>query len=393
MNINNRIEEIYKELVNIRRDFHMHPELGFEEFRTQEKIIEDLKSYGIENIQKIAKTGVMAIIEGSKSGIGNVVALRADIDALPITEEFDSDYKSQNDGKMHACGHDVHTTILLGAAKILNEMKYQFAGSVKLLFQPAEETTGGAMPMIEEGCLENPSVDYALGLHVMPYYDYGHIEFKYDKLNASSDNVEIIIHGKSGHGAYPETSVDAIVISSYVIGALQSIVSRNISPLNSAVLSFGTISGGTKENIISDKVTIVGTLRTLDSETRSFMKTKIIDIVENTSKAFGGVGEVNIHPGYEPLINDNELIDVLIQTANEELEEDKIHMKEFPSLGAEDFSYFSNRVKGAFYHLGCGNKELSMTASLHNSNFAVDERCIKTGVLMQVKNTLKLLQK
>ena len=393
MNINNRIEEMYKDLVNIRRDFHMHPELGFEEFRTQEKIIEYLKSYGIDNIQKIAKTGVMAIIKGNKSGIGNVVALRADIDALPITEEFDSDYKSQTKGKMHACGHDVHTTILLGTAKILNEMKNEFSGSIKLLFQPAEETTGGAMPMIEEGCLENPSVDYALGLHVMPYYDYRHVEFKYNKLNASSDNVEIIIHGKSGHGAYPETSVDAIVISSYVIGALQSIISRNVSPLNSAVLSFGKINGGTKENIISDKVTIIGTLRTLDSETRSFMKTKIIDIVENTSKAFSGTSEVNIHPGYEPLINNNELIDVLIQTAKEELREDKIHMKEFPSLGAEDFSYFSNRVKGAFYHLGCGNKELGMTATLHNNNFAVDERCIKTGVLMQVKNTLKLLKK
>jgi len=247
--------------------------------------------------------------------------------------------------------------------------------------------------MIKEGCLENPNVDYVIGLHVMPYLEYGHVEMKYDKLNASVDSIGIVINGKSGHGAYPEDSIDAIMISSYVIAALQTLISRNISPVNSAVLSFGKINGGTAENIICDKVTIEGTLRTLDSSTRKFMKEKIEDIVKNTSEAFGAKGEVIIRSGYEPLINDNELVDVLIQTANEELEEDKIHMREFPSLGGEDFSYFSNRVKGAFYHIGCGNKELGLTASLHNSSFAVDERCIKTGVLMQVKNTLKLLEK
>lgn len=393
MDINNKVNDIFQKIVEIRRDFHKYPELGFKEYRTQAKIIEYLESWSIPYV-KIADTGVLAYIIGkSDKSKGNTVALRADIDALPIHEKVDSNFKSVNNGVMHACGHDVHTTILLGTAKVLKDMDESFSGYVKLLFQPAEETTGGALPMIEEGCLDNPSVDYIIGLHVMPYLETGHVELKYGKLNASSDEINIKIQGKSGHGAYPEKSIDAILIASHVVIALQSLVSRDISPLNSIVLSLGKIEGGTKGNIISDEVYITGTLRTLDMNTRNYAKERIKDIVRYTASSFKGSSEVVINEGYEPLINTDEVVDVFKTIAEEALGKEKVHFKESPSLGVEDFSYFCNRTKGAFFHLGCGNKTLRINEPLHSSRFSVDESCIKTGILLQVKNTLALLNK
>lgn len=393
MNIENKVNSIFEELIEIRRDFHKYPELGFKEFRTQGKIIEYLKSWSIP-YTKIANTGVLAYIYGKADKSNKkTVALRADIDALPIHEETNIGFKSVNEGVMHACGHDVHTTILLGTAKVLKNLEESFSGCVKLFFQPAEETTGGALPMIEEGCLDNPIVDYVIGLHVMPYLEAGHVELKYGKLNASSDTINIKIQGKSGHGAYPEKSIDAILIASHVVIALQSLVSRNISPLNSMVLSLGKIEGGTKSNIISDEVCISGTLRTLDIDTRNFAKKRIVDIVKHTAATFNGTSEVVIDEGYEPLINTDEIVDVFKNIAEETLGKQKVHFKEAPSLGVEDFSYFCNRTKGAFFHLGCGNKSLGIEEPLHSSRFSIDESCIKTGVLLQVKNTLALLNK
>lgn len=391
MDIEKRINEIFDELVKIRRDFHMHPELGMEEYRTSTKICEYLDAWNISYEKGIANTGIVGIIKGKQPG--KTIALRADIDALPMKEENDTSYKSLYDGKMHACGHDAHTTILLGAAKILKELENEINGNVKLFFQPAEETVGGALPMIQEGCMENPKVDYALGLHVMPYIEKGMIELKYDKLNASSDEIIINIKGKSGHGAYPEKGIDAIAIAGNIIVALQTIVSRNTSPLNSLVISLGTIKGGTKGNIIADNVTMTGTLRCLDMETRTYAKERIKSIVENVTLSLGGTGEVEINEGYEPLINDNEVVDVIKDTAIKTIGEDKIVYKEAPSLGAEDFSYFANRTKGAFFHLGCGNKEKGITESIHNCNFDIDEECLKTGVILQVENTIALLNK
>ncbi len=390
MDIKKRVEEIYEELVRIRRDLHMHPELGMEEYETSSKICEYLDEWGIPYEKGIANTGVVGIIRGKQNG--KTVGLRADIDALPINEENKIEYKSLYNGKMHACGHDAHTTILLGTAKILKEMEDELAGNIKLFFQPAEETVGGALPMIKEGCLQNPKVDFVLGLHVMPYIETGTVELKYGKLNASSDEVIINITGKTGHGAYPEEGIDAIMIAGHVIVALQTLVSRNISPLNSLVLSLGKIRGGVKENVIADKVTISGTLRSLDMDTRLYAKERIKSIVENVSLSFGGKGEAKFNEGYEPLINDSEIIDVVKETVEKTLGKDKIVYKEAPSLGVEDFSYFSNRVKGAFYHLGCGDIKNGLTESLHNSKFNIDENCLKIGVLLQVENTLALLK-
>ncbi len=382
MSIQGRIDEIFDEMVAIRREFHQNPELSNEEYKTQNKILDYLKRLNIP-AQKCAKTGVVGQIGSS----GIVVALRADIDALPIQEVSDYYFKSVNPGVMHACGHDIHTTILLGVAKILSEL--QLNGTVKFLFQPAEETTGGALPMIDEGVLDNPKVDYVFGLHVMPYLEPGKIEIKKGQLNAASNAIKIKVIGKKGHGAYPESGVDAIIIAAHIVSALQSIVSRNTSPLNSVVLSLGSIHGGTKSNIICDEVILKGTMRTLNPETRVFMKNKIKEISELQAKSFGGICEVSFEDGYEALINNNDLIESIYSLGNKILGKENVVYKEYPSMGVEDFSYFSNRVPSAFFHLGC--KKSKTDLALHNSNFDLDESCIKTGILMEVMLVLKQL--
>lgn len=386
--INKISENIQDWLVNIRRDFHSYPELGRNEFRTQKKICEYLNELGIENY-KIAGTGVVGIIKGASNG--KTVALRADIDALPMQEKNDVPYKSKIDGVMHACGHDAHIAIQLGAARILNELKEIFSGNIKLFFQPDEEGNGGADIMVREGCMDNLKVDFVLGLHVMGYLETGKIEIKYGKLNASSDGILIKILGKSSHGAYPEKGIDAITTSAYVISALQTLVSRNISPLNSAVLSFGKITGGEVGNSIADEVTLKGTLRTLDKETRKFCKDRITEIATKTAEAFGAKAEININPGYEPLVNDDEIVKVIEEIGIKMLGKENIIYKEFPSLGVEDFSYFLDKAKGAFYHLGCANKEKNITAPNHNSSFDIDEDCLAIGARLQTAITLQLL--
>ncbi len=391
MDIDKRIDKIFGELVEIRRDFHMNPELSQEEFRTRDKIRGYLDEWGIENYI-CAETGVLGIIKGRNKG--KTIAVRADIDALPIQEKNDLPYRSVNPGVMHACGHDAHAAIVLGVARIIKELADSgdsINGNVKLFFQPAEETIGGAERMIKEGCMENPKVDYVLGLHVMPYIDAGVVELKYNKLNASTDSIKIILKGKAAHGAYPDKGVDAIVMAGHVITGLQSIVSRNTSPLNSVVLSLGKISGGVKNNVIADEVKISGTLRTLDHETRQYSKDRISDLVNNVAAAFGGRGFTSFSEGYQALINDNEVVDLIKENAEKLLGRKNVEFKEFPSMGAEDFSYFLDAAKGAFFHLGCGNKAKGITENIHTANFNIDEECLKVGVGLQVENILTLL--
>ncbi len=389
MDMEKRVNEIFEELIDIRRDFHMYPELSEEEYRTCDKICEYLDKWEIEYVKGVAKTGVVAIIRGKKEG--KTIGLRADIDALPITESTDLPFKSRNVGVMHACGHDIHTTIHLGVAKILKEMADKLVGNVKIFFQPAEETIGGAKMMIEEGHLKNPDVDYILSLHVMPYLEAGEVELKYGKLNAATNEFSIKINGKSSHAAYPDKSVDSIVVAGYIITALQSLVSRNISPLNSVVLTLGQIRGGIKNNIIASEVTMSGTLRTLDPTTRIYAKERIREIAENTARAYGANVEVEFEEGYPALINNDGVVDVLKSTAESLLGKDNVKIKEFPSMGADDFSFFLEEVKGAYYNLGCGNKAKGWTEAIHSSNFMADEECIKVGVLLQTKTLLELL--
>lgn len=271
-------------------------------------------------------------------------------------------------------------------------MEDELEGNIKIFFQPAEETIGGAKRMIEEGCLENPSVDYVTSLHLMPYMDVGNIELKYGKLNAATNEFTIRIIGKSGHAAYPDKSVDAIVIAGYMITVLQTIVSRNTSPLNQVVVTLGQINGGTKNNVIAGEVIMSGTLRTLDQDTRIYAKNRIREIAEDTAKIYGGSASVEFEEGYPALINNDEVVDILRETAGSILGDDKVQIKEFPSMGADDFSFFCEETKGAYYNLGCGNKAKGWIAPIHTGDFMVDEECIKIGVILQTKVLIKLLE-
>ena len=384
------VDVIYPQLVSIRRDLHQHPELGLEEYRTSTLILDCLKQWNINVTQLIGETAIVGLIEG-KAG-DKTIGLRADMDALPIEEKTGAPYASLIPGKMHACGHDVHTTILLGAAYVLSKLKNEYRGNVKLFFQPAEETVGGAKMMIEAGCMHHPKVDHVLGLHVRPTLEVGEIGIHYGKCHAASDTITITIHGKQAHGAYPQDGIDAILIASHVIVALQSLISRNLSPFESAVLSLGMIEGGTAGNIVCNKVTIRGTLRTLDQKTRLFMKKRIVEVTENTAKAFLGSANVDIEEGYAPLINAHAITDVVCHTAEKLVGEDNVIIMDHPSLGVEDFAYFAEAVPSCFYSLGTSNKAKGIQSTLHENTFDIDEEAIKVGVCLQVLSTLNLLK-
>lgn len=390
-------EGMLEDLTKLRRTLHMHPELGTNEHETDWIILKELDRLGIPYTFPVADTGIAATITGKQSGADSallsVVGLRADIDALPLTEDPARPYCSQNPGVMHACGHDAHTTIALGAARYLKEHESEWAGTVRIFFQPAEETCGGAERMIAEGCMEQPHVDYMLGLHMMPTHEYGTVEYRYGALNASSDELHIIIHGKSGHCAYPDAAVDAIVAASAVIQSLQSVVSRSLSPFAPVVLSFGKIAGGSAQNIIADEVRIDGTLRTTSPGVRARALDRIRAIVEETSAAYGAKGELLRVPGYDALINNDQIVDLVREVASARLGADHVVAKEQPSLGVEDFSFFLNHAKGAFYHLGCANRKKGITAALHNQNFDIDERVLSLGVELQLTLIGKLLER
>lgn len=388
MNYNHDINNHFEELIDLRRHFHQNPELSNEEYQTQEKILEFLNFEKIE-CYPVAQTGVVAIIRGEQPG--KTIAFRADIDALPIQETNDVPYKSKRDNVMHACGHDVHTTILLGFAKIMMSYRKYFKGTIKCFFQPAEETTGGALEMIHAGVLEDPKVDYVFGLHVMPYLPVGQIEVKTGQLNASSNGLSIKVLGKKSHAAYPEKGVDAIYIASQIINSLQSIPSRRMSPLNSTVITIGSIHGGTKGNILCDEVSLKGTIRTLSEKDRSFVIEEVQKIVKSLAYGYGGNAEVIVHDGYEALYNNEEATELLRHVAYKIIGKDQVIEKEHPSMGVEDFSYFSNRVPSSFFHLGC--KRSDEQNALHQSNFDIDESCIKIGLKLFIELSLHILQK
>ncbi len=367
-------------IIEKRRMLHRVPERGFAEYKTQKIVMDALDELGIPYTAE--RTWVIGLIEGALPG--EVVALRADMDALPIEEPEGCAFRSEHPGMMHACGHDAHTAILLGAAKVLAGMKDQLRGSVKLLFQPAEETDGGAEPMVKAGAMENPHVDRVYGLHVMPNLPLGTIETRAGTLNASTDTVKITVHGRAGHGAYPERSVDAIVGAAQVICALQTLVSRNLSPLSSAVLTLGVIEGGTAQNIICDQVSIRGTLRTANSEIRAMMKRRIEEVTHGVAQAMGCTADVEVISGYAALVNDTQEAGRVRRVAARLFGAENAVEKAEPSMGGEDFSFFSDEAPGAFFHVGCVRKEEMPAPPLHSKDFALDEQCLTIGALMHV---------
>ena len=367
-------------MVDIRRRLHRIPERGFAEVKTQQVIMETLDALGIPYTTE--RTWVVGVIEGALPG--QVVALRADMDALPLEEPEGLPFRSEHPGMMHACGHDAHMTMVLGAAKVLMGMRDRLPGTVKLLFQPAEETDGGAEPMVQRGVLENPHVDRVYGLHVQPYLPVGVIETRAGTLNASTDDVELTIHGRSSHGAYPESGADAIVCAAQVITSLQTLVSRNVSPLASAVLSLGMISGGTAGNIICDRVSLRGTLRTANGEIRAMMKRRIAEVASGVAAAMGCTAEVCITSGYAALVNDEAEAGRVMRVGARLLGEKNVVRKAAPSMGGEDFSFFCECVPGAFFHLGCVKKEDMPAPLLHSRDFHLDEDCLTVGAMMHV---------
>ena len=383
-------DNIKDELKQIRRTLHQYPELGFEETNTSKYIKEFLTKEGIEYTE-FAKTGVCGIINGTKEGNNKVIALRADIDGLPIQDKKTCEYSSKVKGKMHACGHDGHTTILLGAAKILNKHKDEFSGIVKLIFEPAEETTGGAKVMIKEGVLENPKVDVMCGLHVEETIDCGSIMVRKGTVNAASNPFNITIKGAGGHGAYPDTAIDPIVIAGHVITSLQSIVSREIKPVNPSVVTIGSIHGGTAQNIIPSEVKMSGIIRTMTNEDREFAKQRLKEIVNGICTTFRGSAEIEIEESYPCLYNDDDMVDLLEKSAIEILGEENVKLQKNPKLGVESFAYFANEVPSVFYFLGIRNEKKGIIHSAHNNLFDIDEDALPIGVAIQCEIALNYL--
>ncbi|MDK2865796.1 MAG: hypothetical protein PWP51_919 [Clostridiales bacterium] len=376
-------------LVDIRRKLHQHAELSEREFETQLIIEGVLDELDIEHV-RIADTGVMGIIRGE--GDGTCVGLRADIDALPLIEDSGRAYASKTKGVMHACGHDAHTAILIGCAAKLKTLSSTFRGVVKLFFQPAEETIGGAKRMVLQGCMKNPDVDYMLGLHVMPYLPVGTIEVRDGKLNAASDMVAIDIYGKAAHGAYPEKGIDAGLVGAEILQGIQTILTRQKSPLDQAVVTFGRINGGSKDNIICDHLKATGIMRTTDETLRAHLKEMMTNYVEAVAAAHGAKGVITFEPGYNALINDKGVNEMVRSVARKVLGAGAIFEKESPSLGVEDYSFFLDDARGAFYHLGCGNVAKEIVHPLHSEAFDLDERALIVGVGLQMNIILNLLQ-
>mgnify|MGYP004503730587 CR=1 FL=1 len=375
----NRIKD---ELITIRRDLHEHPELGFEEKRTSEKIKEFLTKEGIPYVE-VAKTGVCGIIKGEKKDNNRVIGLRADMDALPIQDKKVCSYSSKVPGKMHACGHDAHTTILLGVARILNKNKRLFGGCVKLFFEPAEETVGGAPFMIKEGVLENPRVDAIVGLHVTEDLDYGKIRIKSGVVNAASNPYKIKIKGRGGHGAAPHTTIDPIVIASNVVMALQTIVSREIAPVYPSVITVGSINGGTAQYVIPEEVEITGIIRTLTKEDREYVVRRFKELVTGICRGMRGECDIYIEEGYPCLYNNATMVERVKYVGKELLGVENVVEQKHPSMGVESFAFFAMERTSAFYYLGTGNRTKGTDKAAHSNLFDIDEDAIPLGVAMQ----------
>jgi amidohydrolase len=370
-------ESNFQQTIEWRRHLHANPELSYQEFNTSQFVAAQLKSFGIP-FTEMATTGIVGLIKG-KNPDKKSVALRADMDALPIQEINDVSYKSTNPGVMHACGHDVHTSSLLGTAKILQEVRDQFEGTVKLIFQPGEEKNpGGASFMIRDGALTNPAPASIIGQHVMPLVPVGKVGFREGMYMASSDEIYLKVIGKGGHGAAPELAIDPVLIASHIIVALQQVISRNASPKQPTVLTFGRIIGDGATNIIPNEVNIAGTFRALNETWRKEGLHKIKKMAESIADGMGGKCEVTISHGY-PYLENNPLLTRRIRTAAEAYMGKENVVDIDLTLGSEDFAYYSHVVPASFYRLGTRNESKGLTNYVHTPNFDIDEDALKLG--------------
>ncbi|QCR23417.1 M20 family metallopeptidase [Pontibacter sp. SGAir0037] len=381
-NLSQKIKSLAKAYANdtigIRRHLHANPELSFEEHQTAAYVEQLLQSYGLET-KRMADTGVVALIEG-KSAAGKTIALRADLDALPILEQNQVAYKSRNAGVMHACGHDVHTASLLGAARILQELREEFEGTVKLVFQPGEEKfPGGASIMIKEGVLQQPAPEGIIGQHVFPFLPAGKVGFRAGMYMASADEIYITVKGKGGHAAMPELNVDPVLISAHLIVALQQIVSRHASPKVPTVLSFGKVEAMGATNVIPNEVKIEGTFRTMDEKWRKEAHQRIKKLAESLCESMGGSCDIDIKNGYPYLKNEPALTDRARAAAEAYLGTENVVELDL-WMGAEDFAYYSQEVNACFYRLGTRNEARGIVSSVHTPTFDIEEDALETGI-------------
>lgn len=390
--IKNKANEIYDEIVDFRREIHMNPEIGHEEVETAKRIVRELEKLNLDEIRTgVGGHGVVGVLKGGK-GEGKTLLLRADIDCLPMTEKSGLPFASQKEGLMHACGHDVHTSVLLGTAKVLSEIRDEFPGNVLFVFQPAEEAApeGGAQYMIDDGVLDDPKVDAAFAMHVWNE-PVGKVSFRNGAMMAQSDRFFITVNGKASHASQPDLGVDAIVAASHIVTSLQTIVSRNISPFTPLVVTVGTIKGGDRYNVICDKVVLEGTVRVYDKNLAEEMPERIKRIVESQAESLGCTADVELVRGYSITENDSELFDIAMKSLTHQLGADNIINPEFPSSGGEDFSAFGKKVPTFFMWLGMESEINEGKTTLHNPNLIVDERCIPVGIESAAAFTLEFL--
>ena len=385
-------QELAEELTALRRDFHMHPELGFQEFRTAGIVNEQLNELGYEVISGVGQTGVVGLLQGGQPG-ERTVLLRFDMDALPIEEANDVPYRSQTPGVMHACGHDAHTAVGLGVAKVLAKHRDKIPGAIKLMFQPAEEGLGGALAMINDGVLDRigPQVDRAIGLHVSAMHELGTAAVCAGPMMAAGAGVTITVHGKGGHGAMPHSTVDAVVVAAHIIVALQTIMARNADPDDTGVVTIGSIEAGKAGNVIAETAVMRGTIRSFTPEVKALLRKRVPEIAQGVATALGATADVQISTGVDATVNAEAPTSVMYDAAVEVLGEDNIDTT-FRTTGGEDFSAVLARVPGNFFFLGAANAAQGITYPHHNPRFDIDESCLPDGVAILCDAAVRILR-
>jgi amidohydrolase len=389
MDFLSQAEELFSYTQLMRRDFHLHPELGFQEIRTAGIVANELQSLGLEVTKGVGKTGVVALLEGGKPG--PVLLLRADMDALPINEQTNADYASQTSGVMHACGHDGHTAILLTVAKMLHTIRADLPGTVKFVFQPAEEGIGGAESMIAEGVLDNPKVDTVLGLHLWNEKPVGWLGIAAGPIMAGAEEFKVKISGKGGHGAIPHLSVDPILAGAQVVSSLQSIVARNVAPIKAAVVSVTTFHGGEAFNVIPPEVNLTGTIRTFDLDVRDIVIKRFHEIVFGISEAMGCTAEIEMMRLTPAVINDTRIATAVQAAARKILPHDILDNSSYITMGAEDFSFFMQKTPGMFFFVGSANDKRGLNYGHHHPKFDFDEAALLRSAALMAQAAVELL--
>jgi amidohydrolase len=390
-NVRLEIRALQPQLVGWRRQIHQKPELGFQEKITAEFISQKLQTWGIAHQTGIAETGIVAIIQGQKSGDGKVLAIRADMDALPVKEENEVSYCSQHNGVMHACGHDGHIAIALGTAYYLHQHRQDFSGTVKIIFQPAEESPGGAKPMIAAGVLNDPDVNAIIGLHLWNNLPLGTVGVRPGALMAAVELFRCTIFGKGGHGAMPHQTIDSIVVAAQIVNALQTIVARNVNPIDSGVVTVGELHAGTAVNVIADTARMGGTVRYFNPELADFFKQRIEQIIAGICQSHGAKYELDYIHLYPPVINDGEITTLVRSVAEDVIETPIGIVPECQTMGGEDMSFFLEKVPGCYFFLGSANAEKNLNYPHHHPRFDFDETALPMGVEIFVRCVEKFL--